>query len=233
MLKQERAVRTLRSLVHSAAKLFLRHGYAQAKLAEISADAGVSTGALHFHFESKAALASAVQVAAAASLREAVRTASRLPGVNALQSLTDASHALADTLRRDVVARAGLQLSCDTTCPTEWDMCQEWQESVRQLLARAAHENLLAEDAIRHDAATSIVAATTGMELLARSDAEWLAHATLTRFWELMLPSLATPEALAELEPAGTRPGGRRSLRPAQRPAAERVALVAEPLLSR
>ncbi|MFE6134365.1 TetR family transcriptional regulator, partial [Streptomyces sp. NPDC056437] len=61
MKQQERAVRTRRALVHSAAEAFQQHGYVQARLAQISADAGVSPGALHFHFENKAALARAVQ----------------------------------------------------------------------------------------------------------------------------------------------------------------------------
>ncbi|WP_331721451.1 ScbR family autoregulator-binding transcription factor [Streptomyces sp. NBC_00212] len=209
MLKQERAVRTLRSLIHSAAETFLRHGYVQAKLAEISTGAGVSTGALHFHFETKAALASTVQDAAAAILRTAARSAASQPGTNALQTLTNTSHVLADTLRDDVVARAGFQLSRDARCETEWDVCQEWREYVQRLLTQAADEGVLVEDAVPDDVAASIVATTTGLELLARDDAGWLSHTTLTDFWTLVLPALATPAALAVLEPAGTHSGGR------------------------
>ncbi|MFI6689121.1 ScbR family autoregulator-binding transcription factor [Streptomyces sp. NPDC050485] len=217
MLKQERAVRTLRSLVHAAAEAFQERGYVQARLAEISAAAGVSTGALHFHFASKAALASTVQSTAAVSLRAAAHAATLRPGMDALQRLINASHALADTLRHDVVARAGVQLNGDPACETEWDMCQEWQKYVQRLLAQAADEHLLAEGAALHDAAASIVAATTGMELLARNDAEWLSPETLTRFWEVVLPSLATPAALTMLDLAGAHPGGRGTARGTQR----------------
>ncbi|AVZ77950.1 TetR family transcriptional regulator (plasmid) [Streptomyces lunaelactis] len=240
MLKQERAVRTRHSLVHSAAQAFQQHGYVQARLADISSRAGVSPGALHFHFENKSAVASTVQAEAAESLRRAVRAATRQPGMNALQKLTDASHALADTLRRDVVARAGFQLSCDEACKAEWDLCQEWHRYVQRLLEEAADENLLSEDVARHNVAASIVAATTGLEVLARNDAEWLAHETLTGLWELILPCLATGAALTVLEPGGTHPGrrdkatpgGRRPVHRAQL-AANRTALSTRPVPAR
>ncbi|MGW1223275.1 TetR family transcriptional regulator, partial [Streptomyces californicus] len=48
MTKQERAARTRQALIRSAAAVFEQHGYAQARLAQISSGAGVSTGALHF-----------------------------------------------------------------------------------------------------------------------------------------------------------------------------------------
>ncbi|MFJ8313287.1 MULTISPECIES: ScbR family autoregulator-binding transcription factor [unclassified Streptomyces] len=231
MLKQERAVRTLRSLIDSAADVFRRHGYVQARLADISAGAGVSAGALHFHFESKAALASTVQSTAAVSLRAAAHAATLRPDTDALQRLINASHALADTLRRDVVARAGVQLNGDPACENEWDMCQEWRQYVQRLLAQAADEHLLTEGATLHDAAASIVAATTGMELLARNDAEWLSPETLTRFWEVVLPSLATPAALTTLDLAGAHTGGRGTARGTQRPL-DRTAFSSHPLLT-
>ncbi|WP_159062215.1 TetR family transcriptional regulator, partial [Streptomyces caniscabiei] len=65
MAKQERAVRTRENLIRSAAEVFDREGYAVASITTISARAGVSNGALHFHFASKAALAEAVAEAAA------------------------------------------------------------------------------------------------------------------------------------------------------------------------
>ncbi|MFD6492381.1 TetR family transcriptional regulator, partial [Streptomyces sp. NPDC060188] len=53
-MKQQRAVRTRDALIRSAAETFESRGYVQAKLAEISSRAGVSAGALHFHFPNKA-----------------------------------------------------------------------------------------------------------------------------------------------------------------------------------
>ncbi|MEU0575388.1 ScbR family autoregulator-binding transcription factor [Dermacoccus nishinomiyaensis] len=202
MTKQERAVRTRHSLIRSAAEAFERHGYVQAKLADISAGAGVSPGALHFHFENKAAMASTVEAAAGVSLRREAWLAQR-PDMNALQRLTNISHALAARLRRDVVARAGFQLSYEVPRPTGHSLHQEWQLCVRQLLAEAADEDLLADRAGQAGAVAVIVAATTGFELLGREDPAWFSTAALTAFWQLFLPCLALPEVCRTLKPGG------------------------------
>jgi AcrR family transcriptional regulator len=204
MMKQERAARTRQLLIRSAAETFERHGFTRARLADISSSAGVTTGALHFHFANKDALASTVEATAAATLRRAAHGVRR-PEANALQRLTGASHALADRLRHDVVARAGFRLSCgDGSHRPGLDLRGEWFECIRHLLTEADHEHLLAEGVSRQDAAAAIAAATTGFEVLGRTDPSWLSPASLSRFWHLILPRLATAEALAALDlPAG------------------------------
>ncbi|WP_455360082.1 ScbR family autoregulator-binding transcription factor [Streptomyces sp. SYSU K21746] len=202
MTKQERATRTRQALIHSAAAVFEQHGYVQARLALISSGAGVSTGALHFHFENKAAVASAVAAEASRGLRAASRGIRRRK-TTALQALTDTSHALADLLRHDAVTRAGFRLSCDGDRITDPDLREQWQSCVQELLDEAADEGALAEGVSRQDMAAAIVAATTGFEVLGRRDPAWLSPYSLTGFWQLMLPRLAVPEALPLLNPAG------------------------------
>ncbi|MEU5404226.1 ScbR family autoregulator-binding transcription factor [Streptomyces sp. NPDC005963] len=199
-MKQQRALRTRGALIRSAAETFERCGYVQAKLAEISSNAGVSVGALHFHFTNKAAVASTIEASAAEALRRAARAA-QSPHMNALQRLTSVSHALAEELRGDVVARAGFHLSCHTRHRTGPDLRQEWYTCVQQLLAEAEAEDLLA-DHVRPEAATvSIVAATTGIEVLGDADPRWLSSAALTQFWRFILPCLAKPEVLGTVDP--------------------------------
>lgn len=202
MTKQERAVRTRHSLICSAAEAFERHGYVQAKLSDISARAGLSPGALHFHFENKAAVAATVQASAGVSLRREAWLAQR-PGMNALQRLTNTSHALAGRLRHDVVARAGFKLGYEAPHGPGPTLHQEWQVCVRQLLEEAAAEALLTEGTEPSAVADGIVAATTGFEMLARQDPAWVSATTLTAFWRLILPSITRPEALRTLQPAG------------------------------
>lgn len=199
-MKQHRAVLTRAALIRSAAETFERCGYTQAKLAEISARAGVSAGALHFHFTNKAAVASTVEASAAEALRRAARTA-QAPEMNALQRLTAVSQALAVELRRNVVARAGFHLSCCAQHRAGPDLRQEWHDCVRRLLAEAGAEDLLADHVRPKDVAVSIFAATTGMEVLGDADPQWLSPAALTRFWRFILPCLTKPEVLATLDP--------------------------------
>ncbi|MGW6969767.1 ScbR family autoregulator-binding transcription factor [Streptomyces zaomyceticus] len=204
MTKQERAARTRDALIKSAAREFDEHGYALAKLSAISSGAGVSPGALHFHFENKAAIAAAVEGEASTALRRTCRIVYRHRS-NALQNLADTSHALAGLLREDVVARAGFRLSCSHGCRTDLNLRQEWQSCVLQRLAEAADEGLLATGiGSQQDLARTIVAATVGLEALCRDNHEWLSPGTVTGLWRTLLPMLTTRGTLAGLEPAGS-----------------------------
>lgn len=69
MVKQERAARTRESLVLAAAEVFAAQGFAAASIAAISERAGVTSGAVQFHFDGKPALARAVEARAARALR--------------------------------------------------------------------------------------------------------------------------------------------------------------------
>ncbi|MFD0381587.1 TetR family transcriptional regulator [Streptomyces stramineus] len=68
---------TRHALIRSAAQAFDQHGYTRAKLSAISAGAGVSSGALHFHFDTKAAMAAAVETEATRTLHAITRNIQR------------------------------------------------------------------------------------------------------------------------------------------------------------
>ncbi|MFE9696118.1 ScbR family autoregulator-binding transcription factor [Streptomyces sp. NPDC006270] len=203
MTKQERATRTRHALIRSAAIVFEQHGYAQARLVLISSGAGVSTGALHFHFDNKAAVAEAVVAEASRGLRD-MSGAIRRRTDTALQALVDSSHALAERLREDPVCRAGFRLSCDGERAADPDLRVEWHHRVRELLDEAAADGTLAEGVSRQDAAAATVAVTAGLEVLGRHEPEWLSPYTLTGFWTLLLPRLAAAGTLALIAPSGT-----------------------------
>ena len=90
-LQQERAIRTRRLLLRSAAEIFDREDYASARLSDVSARAHMSTGALHFHFANKEELAQAVVSEARGLLwRAARRPVHKNP--KPLHALTDNTH---------------------------------------------------------------------------------------------------------------------------------------------
>ncbi|MGW3668937.1 ScbR family autoregulator-binding transcription factor [Streptomyces sp. NPDC005141] len=210
MARQERALRTREALIDSAAAVFDREGYRTASLTAISGRAGVSNGALHFHFASKAALAGAVEQVAAHRLTRITVHGEQQPG-RALQCLVDATHQLAATLGGDAVLRAGFALGSEHLYTGERDLRGQWKQWVESTLKRADGEGELAEAVVPHDAVVAVVAATVGFEVLGAQDAEWLSYRTLTRFWRLLLPRLAAPSSLAHLQAAGTRPPHRHS----------------------
>ncbi|QQM41506.1 ScbR family autoregulator-binding transcription factor [Streptomyces liliifuscus] len=218
MAQQERAVRTRNALIESAAELFCKDGFDVVSLSTISARAGVSNGALHFHFASKAALAVAVWEAAAQRLRritvegrarsEAAGTTGATGSGGSLQVLVDTTHALLRGLRHDVILRAGFDLS-ESPVPVAAgaDLRRRWQTWVEGVLAEAAREGALARDVSPQDAAHAVVAATVGFGALGSRNAQWLSQSMLTRFWALLLPRLATEAALKGLVASGRREG--------------------------
>lgn len=136
MVKQLRAVRTREALIRAAAEVFADDGYALASLPAISKRAGVSTGALHFHFASKDVLAAAVENAAAERVAR-LADRCRATGETSLQVLVDTNSGLLQALADDPVVRAGFRLSGDPSRKNDSAFLRRWHESVRDLVADA------------------------------------------------------------------------------------------------
>ncbi|MEV7192546.1 ScbR family autoregulator-binding transcription factor [Streptomyces sp. NPDC093510] len=193
MVQQERAARTREALMQAAAELFAEEGFAPATISGISRRAGVSPGALHFHFANKHALARAVEAAALAALHRIVRDAEE-GHADALQRLVGAGHALLRAVEEDAVVRAGFQL----VGPAAWrtgpmDLRGAWQRWVESLLHTARRQGALAREVSPARASAAVVAATVGFAALGLKDPVWISRPTLTQYWDLILPRL-TPD---------------------------------------
>jgi AcrR family transcriptional regulator len=131
VLRQARAEQTRAALIDAAAEQFARHGYTGATLARISQSAGVTSGALTFHFLTKEDLALAVVEAGASAVRSALHEVQQLttPGLTAVSRLTQS---LAAFLNQDVRAHAAMRLAyeCPGSQPT-------WEEAWRPTLLHA------------------------------------------------------------------------------------------------
>lgn len=195
MVRQERAVRTREALIRSAAEVFDRRGFADASLSAISAGAGVSNGALHFHFASKGHLAEAVEEAALQRLTD-LTVAGRERATSELQLLVGVSHRLARTYRKDAVLRAGFDLGNrpvrEAWRESEPTLHRHWQEWVAETVRRARAAGELHESVREQYVVTTVVAVTVGVLVLGAQSAAWLTPGTLTQFWELLLPRLAS-----------------------------------------
>ncbi|MEU8779709.1 ScbR family autoregulator-binding transcription factor [Streptomyces sp. NPDC048606] len=135
---QERSERTRRRLVFAGAEMFHRNGYANATLGEIAGAAGVTKGALYFHFASKDELADAVQQRGCGLLHEAVRGL-REAGASPLQALIDMTHWLARTLHEDPAIPASFRITkeCAGQQPAVVDFHGTWLAAVYGLLRMA------------------------------------------------------------------------------------------------
>ncbi|MEE1769433.1 ScbR family autoregulator-binding transcription factor [Streptomyces sp. JV185] len=204
MVKQERAARTRDTLIRSAAEVFDREGFSAASLTSISSRAGVSNGALHFHFASKAALVDVVEEEALTRLL-AVTNSALPPGTSHVQLLVDVTHALTDALRGDVVLRVGFALSGKASRQCRLDLRDRWRCWAEETLKQAEFAGELRRGTGVQDVVTAVVAATIGFEVLGVRESAWLSTSTVTRFWRLLLPTLVPAASLAGIEAGGTR----------------------------
>ncbi|MFK4071969.1 ScbR family autoregulator-binding transcription factor [Streptomyces sp. NPDC029674] len=193
MVLQERAARTRELVMRAAAEVFAEEGFVAATISSISCRAGVSPGALHFHFGNKYALARAVEAAALAAL-ERITLAAEADHAGALQRLVGAGHGLMRALECDAVMRAGFRLSG----PAPWrtgsvDVRGAWQRWVEALLQTARHQGALARGVSPARVSAVVVAATVGFAALGLQDPRWVSRRVLSQYWELMLPRL-TPD---------------------------------------
>src|SRR6478752_5364920 len=114
MVIQDRAKATRGAIVVGAAGVFEEHGYGSASLTQVSEAAGVTKGALYFHFQSKEDLARAViedQHRLAAAEGERI-FAEDLPALTAMIRMC---RAFGLQLVHEPVVRAGIRLTFEAT----------------------------------------------------------------------------------------------------------------------
>ncbi|WP_432020723.1 TetR family transcriptional regulator [Streptomyces sp. 1222.5] len=181
---RDRAARTRSQLIRSAAAVFAEHGYARAKLSSISADAGVSRGALYFHFPSKEALADAVETAAAEQFAEVTGVEHE----SGAQSLARAVRELAELYQRDVTFRAGVLLSCEKDRKPTVNLIHLWEGYVKGAVANAERRYPYTQAGTSGQVSSAIVALTVGMAFLWQENDRWLTESTVSDVWNLLPP---------------------------------------------
>ncbi|MGN9796090.1 ScbR family autoregulator-binding transcription factor [Streptomyces sp. NPDC054847] len=195
---QARSERTRRGLVHAGALMFDRHGFAQATLGQIAGAAGVTKGALYFHFASKDALADAVQEHGRQALGDFVQEQWQA-GAAPVQTLIDLTHWLARMLHEDPVVRAALRIAneCAGRQPPVADVHRTWTTEVLRLLGQARAAGDLNEDLPAEGCETLLSAVVCGIGVLACATVPPPRPGELadrvTALWQPLLPALVPP----------------------------------------
>ncbi|TFC95956.1 MULTISPECIES: ScbR family autoregulator-binding transcription factor [Cryobacterium] len=200
MAQQQRAIGTRAAIIRGAAEAFREHGYGSTTLAGLEAAAGVTKGALYFHFASKEVLALAVietQHEASIALGAKYLGGTR-PGLEAAIMMT---FEMAKSLREDPVVSAGIRLTLEASnfsVPVAAPYV-DWIDVCRQLLRRAIDEGDAAADLNVSAAAHFISPAFTGVQtvsevLTGRGDL----YQRVEEMWTLLLPGLISDALPAE-----------------------------------
>ena len=194
MTMQARAVETRRIIVRAAADAFVRHGYSGASLAEIAKQAGVTKGALYFHFPSKTALAEAMIQTQREANDELARQVGDHRG-DGLDLLVELTRGLARRLIDDPTLQAAMRLAVElgeTRDAVIAETYQAWERLVTDVARTAKERGELAERVEPAELARFLVAAFTGLQTVS------LVASGLTdldrrvvEMWRLLRPGLA------------------------------------------
>ncbi|GAA4050405.1 ScbR family autoregulator-binding transcription factor [Streptomyces shaanxiensis] len=193
--KQERAVRTREAILTAAAEVFDEYGYSAAGVSKILQRAGVTQGAMYFHFKSKEDLGRAVLVEQAATLA--------LPDEPAgLQQLVDLTLYLGFELQRNVLLRAGVRLAVEQgeAGLRDFTVYRWWIDRFRAELDAAEQRGELLPQVDGAEFARVLVASFTGTQLMSHLENERQdLPAQIATLWNYLLPGIATPATLARL----------------------------------
>ncbi|MFE2294065.1 ScbR family autoregulator-binding transcription factor [Streptomyces sp. NPDC059452] len=196
MAKQDRGIRTRRAILMAAAQTFEKHGYQAATITEILRIAGLTKGALYFHFSSKEELALGVL--------EAQEPPPPVPGqLLRLQELVDMGMLFSHRLHTSLLTRAGVRLSMDQQAQglDRTGPFLRWQQTTHDLLAQAKQNSELLPHVNPTETADLYVAAFSGIQAVSQTLSNYRdleqRYLTLQRH---ILPSIAAPAILVALD---------------------------------
>lgn len=167
MTRQLRAVRTRQALVSAAASEFDRRGYDGTALNRVCRAAGITMGALSFHFATKDELASAVQVQGQAITRAALEGLSAGPAP-ALHRAIDVTLELARLLEEEPAVRSAARLSRERP-DRDLAWTTSWIAAVQDLFGQAYRDGQLHAAVRPEDLATLSRSLVLGAEYRARA----------------------------------------------------------------
>ncbi|MBX7467766.1 TetR/AcrR family transcriptional regulator [Streptomyces sp. MAG02] len=195
MAVQDRAIRTRRVILEAAASVFEKRGFEAATISEIFATAGVTKGALYFHFQSKEDLALGVLSEQDYTLKVPARAYK-------VQELVDVAMLHAHRIMTDPLVRGAVRLSMDRKAQ-ELDRGGpfiRWSEVALDLLDEARSRGELLPHVVTSETAATFVGSFAGVQSMSQA----VGYADLTEkvSWLLrhIIPSVVAPPLLMSLD---------------------------------
>ncbi len=188
--KQDRAVHTSRRLLVAAAELFDQYGYAGTNVADIAKRAGLTLGALYFHYGSKQGVAEAVMNGQPQIIEPLLQS-------DGVQHVIDITLVWAYRLQVDPLLRAGVRLAVEQRVhgmnnPTSFN---DWAAIMAEHLQKAQDSGDLHPGVDPKAVARFLVGACTGVQLYSQLVSERADLMDRTcEMWQILLPGIA-PEA--------------------------------------
>ncbi|UUU44961.1 ScbR family autoregulator-binding transcription factor [Streptomyces sp. NBC_00162] len=201
--RQERAEITRQAILDGAAVAFDRSGFDGTSLSDVVRHAGVTKGALYFHFQSKEALARTL-------MDEQFQVVSQdVPAIEnpGLQTIIDLTHQMAFGLRTNVRIRAGIRLVVEFGSFTRPEPApyNNWIDTCHDCLTPAQERGDVLPSLNVYDVSTFLVGSFTGIQVTShvRTGREDL-HARVIDLWNLLLPGIVPADRIPQFDPSGS-----------------------------
>lgn len=197
MARQARAEATREGLIRSAGFVFSTRSYAQATLKDVLRDAGMTQGALYFHFDSKRTLALEV-IQRQHSISIAAGESILGKNLSGIESMILMSKELARQITTDPIVRGGLRLSTESA-----DVFPEyasrpyldWIALGETLVERGVSEGDIRATPTPLTLARFVISAFTGVQTVSQATAHWKdIDERLAEMWELVFDAIVTPD---------------------------------------
>ncbi|MFF9786261.1 ScbR family autoregulator-binding transcription factor [Streptomyces nigrescens] len=196
IIRQGRAIRTRKMILSAAAAAFDDHGYGGTTIADICQRAGMTKGALYFHFDTKEDLAVAVLAAQFDDFTIPPREL-------ALQELIDAGYLLCHQYKISSIQRGAARIVMDEGSDRlgRKDSMQMWADIVIGFLTESRKRGELLTSVHIPDVGWFINAAFAGVQNMSQAfDGRATLTHRLTVMWEHTLPTIAVPSTLGKLK---------------------------------
>lgn len=192
MTIQARAVETRKAILAAAAEVFLRHGFAGASLSEIATLAGVTKGALYFHFPSKSALSTAL-IMSQRDANDAFRDYVESYEGDHLKLLREMTHGLVRRVTEEPMLRAALRLAVEQGRDSDTAHTYDEWEGLVARVARIGQERGEVTDVLSPERiARFLVASFTGFQTVSSVSVGLTdLRERVDDMWTLLYPSLA------------------------------------------
>lgn len=198
MPTQLRAHETRAAIITAAASLFRSRGYGGTSQENVAEAAGVTKGALYFHFKSKEHMAHAVIAAQHDAAMTLVDDVS-IDGITGLPALLEMTYRFAYLLRTDPIVQAGIRLTMESSNLSSpvVEPYRDWIKAADAQLRIAAQAGDVPDSTDIVAASRFIIPAFTGVQLVSevregRSDL----YQRVEEMWMLLLPTLVRRERL-------------------------------------
>ena len=197
MAQQARSEATRWKILTAAVELFGDTGYTSTGLGDVIERAGLTKGALYYHFDSKESLAEAIIAEAAARVWNAVDAINHAPSPG-MEKVIHSSFVIAGIVTGDPLTRTGAQLMralgefSEKATQTYTGM----QMLLTELVKQAGAEGDLRADVDPEVVGELLIATYLGAEQLSIGTSTNDLAGRLQRAWSILLPAIADAAAL-------------------------------------